>query len=30
MMLMILGIITTISGCDGGWSVGGLDLPEKL
>ena len=28
MLLMILVIITTITGCDGGWSVGGLDLPE--
>ena len=25
-MLMILGIITTISGCKGNWSVGGLQI----
>ena len=29
MLLMILVIITTITGCDGGWSIGGLDIPEK-
>jgi len=30
MLLIILGIITTVTGCDGGWSIGGLDIPEKL
>jgi|TARA_R100000084_G_scaffold106513_1_gene64918 hypothetical protein len=23
-------IMMTLIGCDGGWSVGGLDIPEKL
>ena len=26
MLLMILGIITTVSGCKSGWIIGGLDV----
>lgn len=26
MLLMILGVITTITGCDGGWSIAGYEL----
>ena len=26
MLLMILGIITTVTGCKSGWSVGGLQI----
>ncbi len=28
-LLFILIIVTSFCGCDGGWSVGGLDIPEK-
>ena len=26
LMLMILGIVTTITGCDSGWSVAGWEI----
>ena len=26
LMLMILGVITTITGCDGGWSIAGWEI----
>ena len=26
MMVMIIGIITSVTGCDGGWSIAGYEL----
>ena len=26
MLLMILGVITTITGCNGGWAIAGVDI----
>tara|TARA_R100001443_G_scaffold45877_2_gene58870 strand:+ start:3212 stop:3355 length:144 start_codon:yes stop_codon:yes gene_type:complete len=29
-IFMVLFAVLLLSACDGGWSVGGLDIPEKL
>ena len=28
--MLVFGLVLLQMGCDGAWSVGGLDLPEKL
>tara|TARA_R100000458_G_scaffold22077_1_gene19802 strand:+ start:2051 stop:2182 length:132 start_codon:yes stop_codon:yes gene_type:complete len=29
-LLLLILFTITFNACDGGWSVGGLDIPEKL